>query len=114
MNHEDEPDAGLPVACTLTAGELAKRRDGLLPGLLAKAVGSEPIAGGYRWRFAFDGELVTEVAAVIAAEHRCCRFIRFVLIVQPGDGPMLLEATGPEGTAEFLSPLMSANPSSGG
>lgn len=33
----------LPIACTLTRGELAARRDGLLPGLLAKASARESV-----------------------------------------------------------------------
>jgi hypothetical protein len=81
-------------------------RSGLLPGLLAGASGKEAIPGGYRWRFDHREELVKEVASVIDAEHRCCRFLRFILVVEPGDGPVWLEVTGPEGTQDFLSTLL--------
>jgi hypothetical protein len=50
--------------------------------------------------------LVKEAAAVIEAEHRCCRFLRFLLLVEPGDGPVWLEVTGPQGTEDFLSALV--------
>jgi hypothetical protein len=50
-----------------------------------------------------------EAAAVIEAEHRCCPFLRFVLIVEPGDGSLFLEVTGPEGTEDFLSMLVGSN-----
>lgn len=62
--------------------------------------------GGFRWRFSPQADLVREVGAVIEAEHRCCRFLRFHLLVEPGDGPVWLEVTGPEGTDDFLSTLL--------
>lgn len=100
----------LPIACTLTPAELAAMRNGLLPGLLARASAKEPIPGGFRWRFDPHDDLVKEVAAVIDAEHRCCRFLSFLLLVEPGDGPVRLEVTGPEGTEEFLSTLLDTSP----
>ncbi|HEV8199266.1 MAG TPA: hypothetical protein VGS03_04530 [Candidatus Polarisedimenticolia bacterium] len=87
-------------------------REGLLPGLLAKAVSRESIAGGFRWRFEFQPDLLAKAAAVIEAEHHCCRFLRFHLIVEPGDGPLWLEVTGPEGTENFLS-MLSGDPAPG-
>lgn len=100
------PTAELPIACDLGPAELATRRDQLLSGLLARAGAREPIAGGFRWRFEPADGLVQEIAAIVDAEHRCCRFLRFVLRVEPGDGPIGLEVTGPDETAEFLSALL--------
>jgi hypothetical protein len=48
MNQEREEGVTLPIACTLTPAELAAMRDGLLPGLLAKASACERISGGFR------------------------------------------------------------------
>jgi hypothetical protein len=96
----------LPVACTLTPADLASRRDGLLPGLASRATASAPIEGGRSWRFANAPGLVADLAAVIEAEHLCCRFLRFALTVEPGDGPVTLDVTGPDGTAEFLEGLV--------
>ena len=101
-----EKRVDLPIACTLTPAEMSAMRDGLLPGLLARAIEKEPVPGGFRWRFVPDAGLVKDAAAVIEAEHRCCRFLRFQLVVEPGDGPVWLEVTGPEGTREFLSTLL--------
>jgi hypothetical protein len=81
-------------------------REGLLPGLLARARARDHVAGGARWQFETRVGLLTEMAAVIEAEHRCCRFLHFVLTVEPGDGPVWLEVTGPEGTEDFLSALL--------
>src|SRR5688572_4340971 len=94
--------ADLPVACTLTPEELAAAREGLLPGLLARAEGRAAVPGGFRWRFRARDGLLRDAAAVMAAEHRCCRFLRLTLVVEPGDGPVWLEATGSPGTTELL------------
>jgi hypothetical protein len=48
----------LPIACTLTPADFAAMRNGLLPGLLAKASGKESIPGGFRWRFDPQADLV--------------------------------------------------------
>lgn len=86
--------------------QLSSMREGLLPGLLTAAVSRESIAGGLRLRFDSQPGLLARAAAVIEAEHRCCRFLRFLLTVEPGDGPVWLEVTGPAGTEDFLSSLL--------
>ena len=105
MSIEKDREASLPIACTLTPEELRERQVGLLAGLLAQAEEVRSVAGGLRWKFAPGPDLAKQIAAVIDAEHRCCRFLRFSLVVEPGDGPVWLEATGPEGTREFLEEL---------
>jgi hypothetical protein len=106
MSEDREVSSHLPIACPLTRGELAAMRDGLLPGLLSKARAQEPIPGGFRWRFNPEADLLNEAAAVIDAEHRCCRFLRFVLRVEAGEGPVWLEVSGPAGTKDFLTMLV--------
>ena len=106
MEKESRQNVSLPIMCTLTSAELAAMREGLLPGFVAKARAREQVAGGYRFQFAPQPGLLKEAAAVLDAEHRCCRFLRFLLLVEPGDGPVLLEVTGPEGTREFLAGLL--------
>ena len=106
MSPERETNEDLPIACTLTPGDLAAMRAGLLPGLLAEASACEPISGGFRWRFNPRVNLAKEAGSVIDAEHHCCRFLRFRLLVEPGDGPVYLEVTGPAGTEEFLTALV--------
>lgn len=95
----------LPIACSLNPDDLARRRGSLLPGLVAFATSSEMLADGMRWHFAPDETLLGRIAAVIDAERRCCRFLRFDLVVQPDEGPIVLTASGPPGTAEFLDSL---------
>ena len=95
-----------PIACTYTAAELNERRAGLLPGLLARALERLPAPNGYRWRFAPAKDLLSATARVIEAERQCCRFLHFVLVIEPDGGPIALEVTGPPGTVEFLDQLM--------
>jgi hypothetical protein len=96
----------LPITCELTPAELDARREGLLTGLLAQAQERITISNGLRWRFAPSTEFLTAVAKAIDAERQCCRFLKFVLTIEPGSGAMWLEVTGPEGTAEFLATLV--------
>lgn len=96
----------LPVACTLDPGTLATRREGLLADLVRRAASREPLADGHRLRFSAAGETLALIARVIDAERRCCRFLRFQLTVDPDEGPVVLELTGPPGTREFIDALL--------
>jgi hypothetical protein len=97
----------LPISCELTPAEIAARREGLLPGLLEKSLERVSLSNGVRFGFAPSGELLSAAAITIDAERQCCRFLKFVLTVEPDGGRMWLEITGPDGTAEFLNTLMS-------
>jgi hypothetical protein len=102
---EDAAAAALPIACTLAPGELAARGDAFLPGLIATASSHEPLEDGVRLRFDAKDGILARIAAVVEAEHRCCAFLRFEIRVQAGDGPILLDVTGPPGTKDFLGGL---------
>ena len=96
----------LPIACELTPAQIEERRQGLLPGLLAHAQERIALADGFRWRFEPGSELFDAVTKAIDMERQCCRFLRFTLTVEPDAGPIWLEVTGPQGTAEFLDELI--------
>jgi hypothetical protein len=93
----------LPIACTLSDPELARRRAELLSGVLRDAKGVESLPNGYRWRFSSAPDLFTRLAPVIEAERQCCRFLTFDLHAEPDHGDVVLEVTGPEGTVAFLA-----------
>jgi len=95
----------LPIACTLSAHELACGAAELLPGLAAVADAVRPRADGVRLKFAGETGLVTRLAAVIERERQCCQFLRFRLDVAPARGPIMLQIDGPPGTREFLAGL---------
>ena len=96
----------LPIACTLTPDALQRRRTERRPGLAGRALETQPIADGFAWRFEATSETLRDVAAVIAAEHACCAFLRFEMTVEPGNGPLWLRVTGPPGTREFLEDVI--------
>ena len=92
----------LPVACTLDPATLKTRREGLLRELLRRAEHGEAGVDGYRLRFAPSEDALTLIASAISAERLCCRFLRFTLTVEPDEGPIHLDLTGPPGTREFF------------
>ena len=94
------------IACTLDPDDLNRRRVDLLPGLIAKSVGREELPDGLRWRFTQEDGLLAQIATVIDAERRCCRFLRFELIVESNSGDISLSATGPAGSRDFLATLL--------
>ncbi len=97
----------LPIACELSPAELKARREGLLPGLLAQATHRLALDNGFRWRFAPSTEVLMAAVKTIDAERQCCRFLKFNLTVEAADGDVWLEVTGPEGTKDFISSLLS-------
>jgi hypothetical protein len=98
----------LPIVCTLQPGELAARASELLPGIARLASSRVPIDGGYRFEFASSTDCLGAIAAMIDAERRCCRFMRFQLTVEPDSGPVRLDVTGPAGTQELLAGLVAS------
>ena len=95
----------LPVVCTLGPDALAARREGLLSELWRRAHGHEELADGHRLSLAAADATIALIMKTVEAERRCCRFLRFLIVVEPDEGPVSLELTGPSGTREFLSTL---------
>jgi hypothetical protein len=58
---------------------------------------------GVRWTFEAEPGLLARIAKVVEAERGCCRFLRFRLELEPDNGAVRLEVTGPQGTTEFLA-----------
>jgi hypothetical protein len=96
----------LPIVCTLTPEALEARREALLGELLRRSAGHELLPDGLRIRFAPSSETLGKIARAVDAERHCCRFLRFTVIVEPGEGPVTLDLTGPHGTREFLTALL--------
>lgn len=99
----------LPIVCTLTPEQLQARRSSLLPGVLERAQEVQPIAAGYRVRFVASSETLQAIAAMIDAERQCCRFLRFELTIEPDEGPVVLDVTGPPGTRHFLAAILDSS-----
>lgn len=100
----------LPIACTLDPATRETRRQGLLAELVRSAARVDARADGYRLEFGASKDILALIARTIDAERLCCRFLRFNLTVEPDEGPVHLELTGPDGTREFLSALFEVPP----
>jgi hypothetical protein len=92
-----------PIACTLSDTELRERRETVLQNIRSAVSGVKEIENGYAYEFLSNGDLIMEMAHLIDLEHRCCPFLKFQLTIEPGEGGVRLDLTGPEGTKDFLS-----------
>ncbi len=93
----------LPVACTLSAPGLAKRRAGLFTDLARRRQEARWLPEGIALRYSSEEGTLALLGEFIQLERQCCPFLRFQLTVEPGAGPIWLELTGPAGTREFLA-----------
>ena len=96
----------IPIACTLGPAAVKARREDLLGTLVRRAAERLDIPNGYRIRFTPAEEVLPTIAKVIDIERQCCRFLTFHLTIEPDDGPIWLEFTGPAGTREFLAGML--------
>lgn len=95
--HNDEK----PIACSLTAAELERRR-ALVEALSSSISATEPIDDGYRLTFEGADDILTDIVNLIRLERKCCPFLRFQLTAAPHEGELVLTLTGPAGTRQFL------------
>ena len=99
-------EVNLPIACTLSPDALQARRDGLLTELLQRAEDHGLTDDGLRLRFSPEPDTLATIARAVDAERRCCRFLRFVITVEPDGGAVSLELSGPPGTRDFIAALL--------
>jgi hypothetical protein len=95
----------LPIACKLSDPQFQQRRADLLQTFRSGVSETKELEDGYAYRFPSDGNWIAELAKLITVERECCPFLRFNLRVEPANGPIWLELTGPEGTRSFLHSL---------
>ena len=93
----------LPIACTLSGPDLAKRRAGLFADLSRRRQEARWLVEGITLRYSSEPGTLALLAEFIQLESQCCPFLRFRLTVEPGGGPIRLELTGPAGTRELLA-----------
>src|SRR5688500_7583048 len=91
-----------PIACSLDGRALSERQAELRAGVLARATEVERINDGYRWRCSDAPVLGASLGTLIDAERRCCAFLEFHVLAEPGAGSVTLDVSGPPGTPEFL------------
>jgi hypothetical protein len=94
-----------PIACTLTEAEMPARRAEM--AVIARdLVAAEPDATGAVLRFAPRAGTRERVAAFVAAESRCCPFLRMELRDEPG--ALTLTVAGPPGSEPVVHELLAA------
>ena len=49
--------------------------------------------------------MLAEIARTVDNERKCCRSLRFAVTVEPDNGPITVDLTGPPGTREFLAAM---------
>ena len=96
-----------PVACLLTDAQLQQRRTEVLLKAKLAVLEMKELEDGFAYRFPGDDNWLSELTHIISLERQCCPFLRFRLTVEPDNGPVWLELTGPEGTKNFLRSLFS-------
>ena len=92
----------LPIACMLTDAEFQKRRTGVLRRIREQVQTLKPLDAGYAFEFAADEAVLEDVFRLIQLERQCCSFLQFDLTLEPGNRPIWLSLTGPDGTKAFL------------
>jgi hypothetical protein len=91
------------IACTLTVPELSERQRRVAELAARSLVLREPLPDGARLFFAADPATEREVRAVVAAEARCCSFLRFGL--RRTGKALVLDVTGPEQARPVIDEL---------
>jgi|SRR5271166_2840960 len=84
-----------PIACTLTAAEMAERRTTILDGFRGAALEVVSVPGGCAYRFSPTGALLARLFQLVDLERQCCPFLTFRITVEAGHQPICLEITGP-------------------
>jgi hypothetical protein len=94
-----------PIACTLAEADMAARRAEM--AVIARdLVSAEPDATGAVLRFAPRAGTRERVAAFVAAESRCCPFLRMELRDEPG--ALTLTVAGPPGSEPVVHEPLAA------
>ena len=97
-------NAQTPLSCDLGVFTPAQREAHLVntTRLIQAVEGVQEIENGYRFVFANETALISQIAEFIAKERLCCPFLTFTLQVAPANEPLALTLSGPSGTREFL------------
>ena len=93
----------LPIACSLTDAALQERRRNVLEKVRNGVLERTELEDGYSYQLPPTEEWLGELANLVNLERQCCPFLRLRITVEPGNGSLYLELTGPPGTKDFLT-----------
>jgi hypothetical protein len=92
-----------PIACTLSPADYAVRSEDVA-ALARRALRSrEPIPHGTRLTFEASAETERRLREIVAAEARCCAFLRMDL--HGADNALVLDVTGPAEAEPIIAEL---------
>jgi hypothetical protein len=94
-----------PVACQLGVFSAEERRlyQAERERVEAGLTRIEEVENGYVLDLPGDDETLTQVAAWIALERRCCPFFEFTVAIGGADGPIRVALTGSAEVKQFLA-----------
>jgi MerR family transcriptional regulator, copper efflux regulator len=96
----------LPIACSLSAGDRAKRQRELV-SLSSRVLGAETTAGGGTLiRLRPDGDTEGRLEQIVAAERECCPFLDLSLGEDSSGLTLLIE--GPAGAEPVIAEMVDA------
>jgi hypothetical protein len=95
----------LPIACTLSDGEMQERRRTILDSLRGTILNVVSLPLGYVYRFEPTSETVAFLSRLVDLERRCCPFLTFRIVVEAGNRPIYLEITGPAESKALIADL---------
>jgi hypothetical protein len=99
----------LPIACSLTDSQLQQRLQNVLHKVGNAVVETKELEDGYAYRLPTNEEWLMALVNLVNLERQCCPFFRLRITVEPGNGPMWLELTGPPGTKDFLATIFDSS-----
>ena len=92
----------------VTPAELRACGDDLLTALLGVSKERIALSTGYRYRFEDAPGLVTRIGTVLEWARERCPFFRLQVALEPEQGPITLDISGPEDARAFLADLEQA------
>jgi hypothetical protein len=103
----------IPVACSLSEADLARREQALAETLFANVRSVVALVDGYVFEFPEETVAVDQLVEFIGFERRCCPFFTFELSFAPANGPITLRMRGPVGAKEVIEQMLPSGTTAG-
>lgn len=102
MNTLEHTMQDLPIACSLTEADLARRQEELSDEIFKNVQQVQELPDGYAFCFPGDADWAIKLTQFITFERDCCPFFIFELAFEVNHGPIWLRLRGGEGVKEFI------------
>lgn len=102
----NDDNAILPITCTLTDEQEAKRSEAVRQTLISHYAGAEERDDRYIFHFNGTDDALMAVARFVKSELLCCSFADYHIDVSTPYEETRLTISGPEGTKEMFTKLV--------